>query len=120
MPLTLLTDLWKGMEEKAQAITKIVGCLVLVSGTIVGFTTYFATAASVREQVAEAKKDAQSQINVLQQQGLEARRDYKDKELFDLNMKAKKQPLNDAELGRVHQLEQELKKIDEAIKKLTK
>ena len=109
---------WKNLEQRAKAVAATIACIVAFSGAVIGFTSYFATAASVRDQVAEAKKEAQQQIRILQEQQLETRRDAKDKELFEYEMKARRESLNQLELGRIRQLKRELQKIDEDLKTL--
>ena len=110
MPMRLLQqgiDWWEGLEKKAKTIAAILTTIgVVAAGPIWMFTT-FATASDLKSQMGDVKV-------LYVQSALSRARD----KLFELQVKAKKQPLIDIELGRVRELEQEIKDLEETMRVL--
>ena len=105
MPFTKLSDWWEGLEKKAKTIAAMIAVVVGIAAFPLWLETRYATAEDVKEQIGSIKKlYIQSE-----------RRGLK-KELFEYEVKAKRQRLSDLEEQRVRQLQDELREVEEQYK----
>ena len=106
MPFALVADWYKGLEAKAKAIAAVVALVVAIAAFPLWLETRYATAEDVKAQVGSVK-----------QLYLQSERRALRKDLFDLQVREKQRKLTDLEQRRKRELEDELRQVDEQLKK---
>ena len=106
MPIALVADWWAGLEKKAKAITAVIAVVVGIAAFPLWLETRYATAEDVKAQVGSVK-----------QLYLQSERRALRKDLFDLQVREKQRKLTDLEQRRKRELEDELRQVDEQLKK---
>jgi len=101
-----VADWWKGLEQKAKTITAIVAVVVAIAAFPLWLETRYATA-----------EDVKAQVGSIKQLYLQSERRALRKELFDLQVREKQRRLTDLEQRRKQELEDELRQVNEQLKK---